>query len=176
MHRWQTIDGLGSCPASDRTRPKSLNGLGAPEMPRLQLPPRLGLPERQPGAETCQLPSVVTTAAAAAESPCVSPERSDRWFPHSAVQTRVLNPPKMRPKRYLRDEYKQLGHGCHPNCQVWTGFFVDGSDSTDRSLPGRVHCPRAPAYHHSPGVGGARHSTVGCHSGAVLALKYLDAN
>jgi hypothetical protein len=117
--RWTRIP-----PASDRTRPKSLNGLGAPEVPRLQLPPRLGLPERRPGAETCQLPSVVT-AAAAAESPWVSPERSGRWFLRSAVQPCVLNPPKMRPKRYLRDEYKQLGHGCHPNHQVWTEFLVD---------------------------------------------------
>jgi hypothetical protein len=52
-------------------------------------------------------------------------------------------------------------------------FFVDGSDSIDRSLPGRVHCPRAPAYHHSPGVGGVRHSTVSCHSGCCPSPQVL---
>jgi hypothetical protein len=79
----------------------------------------------------------------------------------------------MRPKRYLRDEYKQLGHVCHPNRQV-LGEIFRGWVRFDRPIvTWSCPLPEAPAYHHSPGVGGVRHSTVSCHSGCCPSPQVL---
>jgi hypothetical protein len=81
----------------------------------------------------------------------------------------------MRPKRYLRDEYKQLGHVCHPNRQVLGEIFswMGQIRSTDRYLVVSIARELRPITTRRASEESAIAPSV-VTAGAVLALKYWE--